>query len=165
MKPIPDDVEPVPRFVRDARLVDGGATHGLADAAAHTAAFEQEGGRGPECVDRSHHPLRVRQWAADRWSVPRGVLDAVRTDKAQLAPQLDASGHVIGLLIEEIGDGCLAVLGFHNGDLIRNVNGQELTDASAYYAIYRTIMKDGSAVVRFDRGGRSQAVVFELRNE
>jgi len=133
MRPIPDDVEPVPQFARDLGDSDAGFRVAFSDeAGVHAAPGASAHASGPECVDTRHRPLYVRKWAVDRWSVGRAVMDAMRYDKARLSPQLDASGHVVALLVDEIGTGCLAVLGFQTGDMIRTINGQELADWSSY---------------------------------
>ena len=162
MRPIPDDVQPVPKTAREASKMDAGASV-VSEGGAHAAETAHNDPQG--CQDSRHHPLHVRQSAPDRWTVARAVMDVVRTDKARVSPQLDASGHIVGLLVDEIVEGsCLGALGFQTGDLIRTVNGQELGDWSNYSLIYRSIMKDGSAVVRFDRRGHPQTVLYEINN-
>jgi hypothetical protein len=163
MRPIPDDVEPAPHFVRSEVLVDGGVLLAASDGGSHVVALAHEE-HPVACQDARHKPLRVRQIASDRWSVARGVIDAVRSDKAHLSPQLDANGHTTGLVIDDVSDGCFAALGFQTGDVIHTINGQEL-DWSSYSLIYRSIMKDGNAVVRFDRHARALTAVYEVTAE
>jgi hypothetical protein len=163
---MPDDVQPVPRAIASSHsaLTDAGGMATVTDGATGRATELAHVDRPPECTDNRHHTVRVRQIAADRWVIARGVLDTLRNDKAQLTPQVDAAGRVTGLLVEDIGSGCLAALGFRTGDLIHSVNGQSL-DWATYYLVYRAVYKDGSAVVRFERGGRALTVVYELGPE
>ncbi len=166
MRPIPDDVEPVPRAARAEALADGGSV-ALLEGGPHFVELAHVD-HPAACADARHHVLRVAQIANDRWVIARGVIDLVRSEKkTQLAPQIDpASGHITGLTIEDIGDdSCLGALGFRNGDLLRTVNGHDLVDWSTYSAIYQSIVKDGNAVVRFDRGGRAMTVLYEVRSE
>jgi hypothetical protein len=162
MRPIPDDVEPAPRFLLVAAIHDAAVS---IESEAGTRAGElPHVETTAQCVDSRHRAVHARQLAPDRWTVGRGIIELLRNDKAHVETQIDASGHVTGLLIEDVADGCFAELGFKTGDVLRTVNGQEL-DWSSYSMVYRSILKDGSAVVRFDRGGRPQTVVYEVRNE
>ena len=97
-------------------------------------------------------------------------MDLVRTEsiggdpKSQLAPQVDpASGRIVGLYVQDIGQSCLAAIGFREGDLIRTINGVVPIDWTVYSAVYQSIIKDGNAVVRFERGGRAMSVLYEVR--
>jgi hypothetical protein len=166
MRPIPDDVEPVPQQARGTTLADGGGI-ALADAGARFVEL-QHTDRPAACMDARHHVLRVQQIASDRWVIGRGVVDLVRTErKAQMSQQIDAvTGHVVGLSVDDIGDGsCLGAMGFRTGDVLRTLNGRDLVDWSSYGVIYQSIMKDGNAVVRFDRAGHTLTVLYEVRNE
>lgn len=163
MRPIPDDVEPVPQHTVAATrtVLDAGVSR--VDGAARAPEVAQ-GERHPECVE-GRRPLRIHQVAPDCWSVARGVLERLmRTDSARLTPQLDANGHTTGLLVEDVGEACLAALGFETGDVIHTVNGQDL-DRMAFSNIYQSITKAGNAVVRFDRRGRAHTVVYEVSGE
>ncbi len=166
MRPIPDDVQPVPQQARGTPLADGGAI-ALIEAGARFVDLPHTD-RPAACMDARHHILRVQQIAGDRWVIGRGVIDLLRSErKAQMSQQIDAaSGRVIGLSIEDIGDGsCLGAIGFRSGDLLRTLNGRDLVDWSSYGTIYQSIMKDGNAVVRFDRAGHTMTVLYEVRNE
>ena len=165
MKPIPDDVEPVPsNTVQVVALADAGS-FARADAAV-TFAELPHASKPPACADSRHRPLEVRRLSADEWIVASGVLEVVRSErKAILSPRVDASGKVIGLEVRDIGEGsCLGSLGFQNGDVIRSINSYVLgADWSAYAAIMGSINKSGEAVVRFDRSGRPMTVVYEVQ--
>ncbi len=163
MKPIPDDVEPVPQSAMGAKHLSDAGVLALADAAAHVA---QNAHEAPfECVDNRHRALRVQKLGADRWAISRGVIDALRNErKAQISPVTDQLGNVIGASLENVADSCIAVLGFQNGDLVRSINGY-IADWNDWARTYQSIIKDGTAVVRFDRGGKAMTVLYEVRNE
>jgi len=165
MKPIPDDVEPVPQssIVEAKRLADGGAIALLADAAApHTLPH----GEAPlACYDVRHRIVRVKQIAPDRWVIARGVLDALRNErKVQFSPQIDQLGNIIGLTLDNVDGSCAQVLGFQAGDFLRSVNAF-VADLNFWGNIYQSVMKDGAAVIRFERGGHPMTWLYEVRNE
>lgn len=163
MKPIPDDVDPVPQSAMGAKHLGDAAVVALADAAPHVALGEHEA--PVACVDNRHRALRVQKLSADRWAISRGVIDAVRNErKAQISPVTDQLGNVIGASLESITDSCLAVLGFMPGDLIKSINGY-IADWNEWARTYQSIIKDGTAVVRFDRDGKAMTVLYEVRNE
>jgi hypothetical protein len=165
MRAIPDDVEPVPPLALQNTLADGG-TVALDDAGQRLGELphaEHPSG----CVDTRHHVTRVRQIASDRFSVARSVIDLLWNEhKTQLSPQIDpVTGRVLGLTVDDVGDdSCLRAIGFHTGDFLRTVNGYEL-DLTAFPALKQSVLKDGSAVVRFDRNGHTMTVFYEVRNE
>jgi hypothetical protein len=166
MRPIPDDVQAVPEQAkRPSSLADAGAV-ALADAGLRPGELPHSDHLAA-CMDSRHHVLRVQQIATDRWIIGRGVLALLRSEnKAQVSPQIDAAtGHVTGLAIEDIGEAsCLGALGFRTGDVLRTVNGHEI-DWAAYTLIYQSIMKDGTGVVRFERGGHALTVLYEVRDD
>ncbi len=166
MRPIPDDVEPVPQtsLVAAKTLADGGVMASLAtDAAApHTHAHGDE---PRACYDPRHRMLRAQQIAPDRWVIARGVLDALRNErKVQFSQQIDQLGNVTGMSLENVDDSCAQVIGFRAGDFVRSVNGI-VADASLWGNIYQAVLKDSSAVIRFDRGGHAVTWLYEVRNE
>ena len=156
MRPIPDDVEPAPQHLVAAPVMDAGAP----DSAHATAATpDSPANDRAACTDGQHRPLRTRRIAPDRWLVTRAVVERVlRNDGARFTPRPG------GLVIEDAGTGCVAALGFESGDVLRSVNGQDV-DTQSLTSIYQSVLKDGSAVVRFDRRGRSYTVVYEVSNE
>lgn len=165
MRPIPDDVEPVPQTAVGSahKLADAGMI-ALADAAPHVtlAVHDQESNA---CMDPRHHALRARQLGSDRWVISRAILDVVRNErKAQIMEQTDQLGNITGATLENVSDSCLAVIGFQNGDFVRSINGYA-ADWTTWAQTYQSIVKDGNAVVRFDRGGHALTVVYEIRNE
>ncbi len=165
MRPIPDDVQPVPRSsVESAKLADAGSV-ALVDAGPRFVELPKTD-RPPACADARHRMLRVHQVAPDRWIIARDVLGALRNErKAQVSQQIDQNGAIVGMSIEDAGDGsCLAALGFRTGDLVRTVNGQTL-DWGAWPMLYTSINKNGSAVVHLDRGGKSVTVLYEVKDE
>jgi type II secretory pathway component PulC len=92
-------------------------------------------------------------------------MDAVmRNDSARLDPQVDATGHTTGLVVEDVGTTCLAALGFQNGDVLQTINGQAI-DRANYATIYQSVYKAKNAVVRFERGGVARTVVYEIAGE
>jgi type II secretory pathway component PulC len=119
------------------------------------------------CVDAQKHQLRVRQLSADRWSIVKEVLPLLRSErKSSITKQLDqTTGQQIGYTIVDVGDGsCLQALGFRNGDLVRSLNGHNLTDWGAAMQSFAAITKDGAAIVRLERGGKAMTVVYEIQN-
>ncbi len=165
MRPIPDDVQPVPRSsVEASKLADAGAV-ALTDAAPRFVELPHTD-RPAACADARHRMLRVHQVAPDRWIIGRDVLGVLRTErKAQVSQQIDQNGVIVGMSIEDIGEGsCLGALGFRTGDLVRSINGQVL-DWSAWPTLYQSITKNTSAVVRLDRGGKSLTVLYEVKDE
>lgn len=165
MRPIPDDVQPVPRSSLEAsKLADAGAV-AQTDAAPRFVELPHTD-RPAACADARHKALRVHQVASDRWLIAREVLGVLRTErKAQVSQQLDQNGTIVGMSIEDIGEGsCLGALGFRTGDLVRTINGQAL-DWAAWPTLYQSITKNGSAVVRLDRGGKSLTVLYEVKDE
>jgi len=166
MRPIPDEVEPVPRTASSTELADAGPL-ARADAGQRYVATEHTS-QPPPCSDTRHHPLEVRRIAPDEWIIASGVLDVVRSEeKATVSPQVDSAGRVTGVAIADVGENsCLAALGFQDGDVIKSVNDYGLTgDWSMFPVINASIGKNGSALVRFERSGRPMAVRFEVRNE
>ncbi len=164
MRPIPDDVQPVPKRDQSARLADAGA---LTDIDGGPRFVELPHNDKPlACSDARHKSLHVHQVAPDRWSIARQVVDVLRSErKAQLSQQIDQNGAIVGVSIEDVGDGsCLAAIGFRNGDLLRSINGQGL-DWASWSVMYQSIMKNGSAVVRFERGGKQITWLYEVRTE
>src|SRR5512140_2858696 len=70
MRPIPDDVQPVPRSsLESAKLADAGNV-ALADAAPRFVELPKTD-RLPACADARHRTLRIRQVAPDRWIIAR----------------------------------------------------------------------------------------------
>jgi hypothetical protein len=165
MRPIPDDVQPVPPArIASSNLADGGSIE-KGDGGSRFVELPH-GDKAATCADARHKNLRVHQVASDRWIIARQVVDVIRTDrKAQLSQQIDQNGAIAGVVIEDIGEAaCLEALGFRNGDLIRSVNAQPM-DWSLWSAVYQSITKDGTAVVRLDRGGKSLTWLYEVRND
>ena len=164
MRPIPDDVQPVPHREEASKLADAGSV-AEGDAAPRFVELPHND-RPAACSDARHKTLRVHQTAADRWVIARQVVDVLRSErKAQLSQQIDQNGAIVGASIEDIGDGsCLGALGFRNGDLLRSINGQSL-DWSSWALVYQSITKNGSAVVRFERSGKTLTWLYEVRNE
>lgn len=155
MRPIPDDVEPAPRHLVAATVDAGVRVTTSASASSPDAPHDEP----IACTDAQHRPLRIRRIAADRWVVPKEVVDRVlRNDGAHITPR------PAGLMVEDAGTGCVAALGFETGDLVRSINGQD-ADVQALTAIYQSVIKDGSAVVRFERRGRAYTVVYEVSTE
>lgn len=170
MRPIPDDVEPVPKTSQLGSKsgampsADAGRTIALADAASHTLAHNGDNAL-VGCLDNRHRPLRVQRVASDSWVIARGVLDALRNErKAQFSPMFDQAGNVSGATLDSVSESCLAVLGFQAGDVLRSINGVA-ADWNQWGPIYQSIIKDGNAVVRFERAGHALTVVYEIRNE
>jgi len=167
-RPIPDDLAPLPigsvgSAVQLAEARDAGeiAEAGRAASIAHADAPPSG------CVDAQKRSLRVRQAGADRYLVPRAVMDVVRNErKSTMTKQMDpTTGQQIGYSIVDVGDGsCLQALGFRNGDLVRTLNGHDLTDWEAIRQAFASIAKDGVAVVKLERGGRPLTVVYEIQN-
>ena len=165
MRPIPDDVQPVPRSsIEAAKLADAGPV-AQTDAAPRFVELPHTD-RPAACADARHKMLRVHQVAPDRWIIARDVLGILRTErKAQVSQQIDQNGVIVGMSIEDVGAGsCLEALGFRTGDLVRSIYGQAL-DWSAWPTLYQSITKDSSAVVRLDRGGRTLTVLYEVKDE
>ena len=163
MRPIPDDVQPVPKRDESARLADAGAV----DIDGGPKFVELPHNDKPAaCSDSRHKSLLVRKVAADRWVIARQVVDVLRSErKAQLSQQIDQNGAIAGVSIEDVGDSsCLEAIGFRNGDLLRSINGQGL-DWASWSVMYQSIMKNMSAVVRFERGGKQLTWLYEVRNE
>lgn len=162
MRPIPDDVQPVPKTAPLGALVVPAAPAG--DAGARVA----EGPRGqkpPPCADARGRALEVRRIAPDRWLIASGVLDVVRNErKVVLSPRTDAAGRLVGFTVQDLGDrSCFGALGFATGDVLRSVNSLPLdADGLESAALYQSIIKNGAAVVRFDRGGQPTTVVYEI---
>jgi len=163
MRPIPDDVQPVPTRDQSARLADAGAIEGEAGPKFVELPHND---KPAACSDSRHKSLQVRKIATDRWVIARQVVDVLRSErKAQLSQQIDQNGAIAGVSIEDVGDSsCLEAIGFHNGDLLRSINGLAL-DWSSWSVVYQSIMKNGSAVVRFERGGKQVTWLYEVRNE
>lgn len=167
-RPIPDELAPLPigsigSNVQIASVVDAGES---ADAG-HAASLAHADAPLSGCVDAQKRPLRVRQAGADRYVVPRAVMDVVRSErKSTMTKQMDqTTGQQIGYSIVDVGDGsCLQALGFRSGDLVRTLNGHDLTDWEAIRQAFTSIAKDGAAVVKLERGGKSMTVVYELQN-
>ncbi len=162
---MPDEVAPLPVGTTQqiAAIDAGAAVHDAGKATALAHVDTQPTG----CIDSQKRQLRIRQAGADRYIVPREVVNVVRSErKSQVTRQVDqTTGQQIGYSIVDVGDGsCLQALGFRNGDLVRSLNGRELTDWGVLMQSYASIMKDGSAVVRLDRGGRAMTLVFEIQN-
>lgn len=167
MRPIPDDALPAPRETASATLADAGSFAREGGGAARLAELPHSS-KPPACADTRHRPLTVRHVAPDRWIIASGVLDVVRSErKAIVVPRVDSAGRVLGLTIEDVGDGsCLGALGFESGDLVRSVNSfPMLGDWSNFALVSASITKNGEAVVRFDRGGRPMTVVYEVESE
>ncbi len=164
MRPIPDDVEPVPKTSMQGKALGDGGMIALGGDAGARFVDLQHGDSHPACLDSRHHALRVQQVAPDRWHVARAVMDILRTEKkAQLTQQIDQTGAITGVAIEDVGEGsCLATIGFRNGDFIRSVNGHTM-DWATWSVVYQSIAKDGNAVVRFERGGHAQTVLYEIQ--
>jgi hypothetical protein len=166
MRPIPDDVQPVPSAPLEvSALADAGGA-----AAADAAPLFAQAARAPKapvCADSHGRPVAVKRVAADRWIVGGSVIDVLRGErKAIVTPRLDASGAVVGWTLRDVGVSCLAALGFQNGDLVRSVDSYALApDGSTIDPIRHAIGKSGEAVVRFDRAGRAMTVVYEVRAE
>lgn len=168
MRPIPDDVEPVPTERTSARLADaGGIAIAIADAGGRYVATAHPS-RPIACADTRHRPLAVRQVAPDRWIIASGVVDVVRSErKVIVTPQVDSAGRVLGLAIQDIGaDSCLGALGFRDGDLVRSINSFPLEgDWSTFPAISASISKNGAAVIRFVRDGQARTWLYEVKTE
>jgi len=165
MRPIPDDVEPVPASARTSAKVADAGPMAQADASARFVELPHTDRPGA-CADARHRLARVHQVASDRWVIAREVLGMLRNErKAQVSQQLDQNGAIVGLSIEDVGEGsCLAAIGFQTGDLIRTVNGQTL-EWSMWSSLYQSIQKNGSAVVRLDRGGKTLTVLYEVKDD
>ena len=167
-RPIPDELAPLPigsigSNVQIASVADAG---GPADAG-HSASGARADAPPAGCVDAQKRPLRVRHAGSDRYLVPRGVMEVVRSErKSTMTKQMDpTTGQQIGYSIVDVGDGsCLQALGFRNGDLVRSLIGHDLTDWEAIRQAFASIAKDGAAVVKLERGGKSMTVVYELQN-
>ena len=165
MRPIPDDVEPVPKSTAPgATLAAAAPLPSAADGGSRTDA-PHAASKAPPCADGRGRALEVRRIAPDHWLIASGVIDVIRSErKAVLVQETDAAGKIVGFSIQDIGDGsCLGALGFATGDVLRSVNSHALdTDGISSIPIYQSIMKNGAAVVRFDRGGRANTVVYEV---
>jgi hypothetical protein len=167
MRPIPDEAEPVPRSLGSSAALAPADTVASPDAGTRALAASHDS-RPPPCADSRGRPLDVRQIAPDHWVVARGVIDVIRSErKVVLARQVSASGALVGLAIRDIGkDSCLGFVGFEDGDLLRSINGRPAGDGGFISSeIYASIVKNGAAVVRFDRGGRPSTVVYEVQGE
>lgn len=163
MRPIPDDVEPVPRTSSRTTLADAGP---LADTDAAIRVTELSHTAKPApCSDSRGRPLVLRRVSADRWLLALGVIDVIRGErKAVLTQQLDTAGRIVGLAIQDIGNNsCLGALGFQNGDVLKSINSNAIdVDGLTSPTIYQSIVKNGAAVVRFERGGHETTVVYEV---
>ncbi|HEY1959791.1 MAG TPA: hypothetical protein VGH28_29480 [Polyangiaceae bacterium] len=167
MRPIPDDVEPVPRTATATALPDAGLRLQRTDAGSHWVAGSHTSQPEP-CSDTKHRPLEARRIAPDEWIIASGVMDVIRSEeKATVAPQIDATGRTTGLVIEDVGENsCLGALGFQDGDVLRTINDVALAaDWSTFPVITASVNKNGSALVRFERNGHPAAVLFEVRTE
>ena len=165
MRPIPDDVQPVPtRNEASKSLADAGMI-AEGDAASRFVELPKNE-KAAACSDARHKSLRIHQVAGDRWMIARQVVDVLRSErKAQVSQQIDQNGAIVGVSIEDVGEGsCLEAVGFRSGDLLRSVNGQAL-DWASWNVVYQSIMKNGSAVVRFDRGGKTLTWLYEMRTD
>ena len=165
MRPIPDDVEPVPKTASRAVLADAGPLAAEGDAAVRLAEGAHTAKPAP-CADSRGRPLGVRQLGPDRWIIASGVVDVIRRErKAIVSPQIDAQGRITGLAIVEVGTGsCLGAIGFVDGDVLRSINSQPMdADGLSSDTMYQSIQKSGAAVVRFERGGRAMTVLYEVQ--
>lgn len=162
---MPEELSPLP-VGRTAEIstIDAGAT--VADAAKPALAAHVDAAP-VGCFDGQKRQLRIRSAGADHYIVPREIVNVVRNErKSTFSKQLDqTSGLQVGYSIVDVGDGsCLQALGFRNGDLVRSLNGHDLTDWGSLVQGYSAIVKDGSAVVKLDRGGKPMTIVYELQN-
>lgn len=155
MRPLPDEVSPLPRSaiatVTDAGLIhreDGGA---LAATGRH------------ERVDKCD--VRVR-WAGTGRAVVRGDLAGALREvrSAGISEDVDQTGAVRGLRIDALEDGsCLAALGFQEQDVLLEINGYSLGPVLTRRQAFESV-DDGDevfAVIMFVRAGRNTEWRFD----
>ena len=86
--------------------------------------------------------------------------------EVRLLNHYDSDGSVDGLLVAEMAPGSVfSKRGFSPGDIIKEVDGTPLTDASQLTAIAQTIVKEDLPFVdvTIERDGEEDILVYELR--
>jgi hypothetical protein len=150
MRPLPDNVAPLPRATV-ASLGDAGVL--AREDAGVLAAATGRRSREERC------DLRVRRNAPDHVVVGRGLVSALRELRAGgVVEDLDASGVARGLRIEALEEGsCLAALGFQERDVLLEINGYSLGPYATRREAFESV-DDGDAVfavIHFLRDGHS----------
>jgi type II secretion system protein C len=121
----------------------------------------ETGGEGSgEAVQK----LSANRFLVNREEVTRSVgnINEFMT-QARLRPYFEA-GKPAGFYVTEIKRGGLIErMGLRNNDIIRKVNGQELTKAEEIFYVYSQIQQDSSIELEIQRGGRIEVLQYEIR--
>jgi general secretion pathway protein C len=107
----------------------------------------------------SEAPLPVRQFGEHRFEVPRTLLEAWMGDLGRLrsmriVPEI-RDGQATGFRLYSIGpDSPLARLGFRNGDVVRAINGLDITTPEQALQAYALLKTSSSFLVVLERDGQ-----------
>jgi S1-C subfamily serine protease len=109
-------------------------------------------------------PADARAFLVDRTHgvVPRQLVDELIADPSRLGTAREKPG--VGFEITSIArGGVLEQLGFHEGDVIRGVNGMEVTTPASGLQIYQQLKSSTRFTIDLDRAGSALQLMVEIR--
>ncbi len=109
----------------------------------------------------------ILQTAPHRYLVDRRAFECLWTSRLasmslRIAPAR-RDGKTVGLLIAGVADGsALHYLGIHRGDLLRRINGVDLSAPERCLTAYTKVRASDIIVVEIERGGRTLQLVYQV---
>lgn len=109
-------------------------------------------------------PIRRINRPVSRGMIERGIRDFPRLlSQARVTPHF-VDGKADGFVISNIVPGSLyEQVGLRNGDVIRKVNGQQVTSAQQAMAMYQALEKATSIDLEIDRAGQTLQLHYDIR--
>jgi type II secretion system protein C len=118
--------------------------------------------RTPEPGVCRHHPVFTVRRAVNEaiWGDPSRLVAGVR-----IVPSM-REGRPNGFKIYAVRpSSVLALLGFHNGDLILAVNGRNVSSPDAALETFSSLRSANRIVCEIERGGRRMLIVVDISHE
>ncbi len=102
----------------------------------------------------SKPPPRITRLARSLWEVDESLLDGSPHTSMRMVPHLAGDGHIDGIRIFGIrADGIPARLGLRNFDVVRRVNGIEVTGADDAFAALESVRRTRYLTLELVRDG------------
>jgi general secretion pathway protein C len=111
----------------------------------------------------------IQQTAENEFTVPKAEVDSALENMSQLFTQIRAvphfeGGQSIGFRLFAIRRGSLFDrIGLKNGDIIRSINGNEMTDPSKAMALLQELREAGNLDVDITRNQQPQKLTFSIQ--
>lgn len=141
----------------------------VAPRVASTAAEVVMGGESPEGLDPAALESGITQVSERQYTIERGLVDQLLTNQAALMRTArviphEEGGRVVGVKLYGIRrSSLLGRLGIQNGDMLRTINGYDMTAPDSALEAYARLRQAERITINLQRRGSDQTIDYQIR--